>query len=396
MRTVSRTARAIASCSPPFTSTSAPGRFASSTGKVTRPDVREHMLAGLRSPDPALQLVGHRLALEAPPGDPEVTATAFHLLEGLPMTASSEVPGRIAACLRAERLLVLLLERQDGGPDVRKGIAGFRHRVARHDPWLAECAAKALAGLGRTATDAPPIRHRSGAFSHEPPCTIPRSPSADDPRPAMTSPADILRTHSDLAVALALPLGLSIALGLVGLVLRAAGASLRPVLLIAILTAPLCGAFLVAGLVRARVPSAPITPGRGLVVADGRFAQPELAFGIGVDASQARDARPVFPGLLDAAEAAQLAIPDTGESVLVAQFSTTDAAKAAAGQYWTLFRAQDTSGSAAAGWRGRRGPQGDRFEMRLTGRILRVWTAPDAATCAARRAALESMPGGLD
>ena len=32
-----------------------------------RPDVREHMIAGLRSPDPALQLVGHRLALEAPP-----------------------------------------------------------------------------------------------------------------------------------------------------------------------------------------------------------------------------------------------------------------------------------------------------------------------------------------
>lgn len=203
----------------------------------------------------------------------------------------------------------------------------------------------------------------------------------------MHSLTAILRANPGLTVAVAMCLAFPAVLTILALMMRASGASLRPIVFLASLMMPLAALFLVAALVNARTPGAEPASTFSLAVKDGQFVDRARLFGADLPAGQIRDARSVFPEFFAQAEHAELGIVGTGESVLVAQFPTADAAKRAAEFLWKWFRVTNTSGDEERGWRGRRGLNEDYFEMLRTGRHLFLWTALTKEACAARRAA---------
>jgi hypothetical protein len=208
----------------------------------------------------------------------------------------------------------------------------------------------------------------------------------------MNSFTSIFRANPGLVVAVALCLAVPLVLTLVGLILRSAGASLRPVVFFAVLMMPLALLFLVAQLVRARQPGTVPESTTSLPVGDGELADRARLFGADIPADRYRDAKAVFPEFFAEAERAELGIVGTGESTLVARFPTAEAARRAADFLWQSFRATDTSGDAERGWRGKRGQNGDYVELFRTGRHLLMWTALTKEACAARRAASGAIP----
>lgn len=203
----------------------------------------------------------------------------------------------------------------------------------------------------------------------------------------MNSLSAILRANPGLVVATGMCLGFPLVLALIALVLRASRASLRPVLFLAGLMMPLALLFLVAGLVNARAPGAAREGSFTLAVADGQFVDRARLFGADVSAGQVRDAKSVFPEFFAEAEHAELGLVGTGETTLVAQFPTAEAAKRAASSLWRFFDVTNTRGDEHRGWRGKRSRNGDYCEMLRTGRHLFLWTALTEEACAARRAA---------
>ncbi len=199
------------------------------------------------------------------------------------------------------------------------------------------------------------------------------------------SAAEILRGNPGLVVALALALGPAAVLGIFALMLRHAGASLRPVVFIAGLMAPIIVVFIVGQLVMARVPQVAPAGAGGLVVEDGRFADRETIFGVDVPPAMLRDARGALPGILDDAEAAEAGVTMSGETVLVAQFPDAEQARRAAAAYHQGFGLRNTRGSESEGWKATR-MQGDFIEMLLAGRNLFVWSGLTPEAAASRRA----------
>lgn len=203
--------------------------------------------------------------------------------------------------------------------------------------------------------------------------------------PAADSIFTILQANDGLIVALALGIAIPLVLALVGLIMRGAGVSLRPIVYMAVLMLPVVLTFIVGQLVLARLPSPPV-PMASLALQDGKFADREMLFGSGIAPQMIRDAKSGLPGILDQAEVAEVGMTMTGESALVAQFADADGAKRAAAAYHRGFRLRDTSGDEEHGWRGTR-MQGDFVEMLRTGRHLFAWTGITKEAAAARRAA---------
>jgi hypothetical protein len=196
----------------------------------------------------------------------------------------------------------------------------------------------------------------------------------------------IFHANEGLVVAAALLLGITGVLAIVTAMMKGGRVSLRPIVFMAGLMAPLILSFVLVQLIRARQPGESTSPPTaGWVVRDGMFAnRPEL-FGADLAPDSVRDAQAVFPQVLSAAEHAELALVGTGESVLAAQFPTAALAEQAAAGYWAMFTFTDTSGDEARGWRARRSPTGDYVEMLRAGRHLYVWTALSREACTARR-----------
>lgn len=203
----------------------------------------------------------------------------------------------------------------------------------------------------------------------------------------MSSSTAIFRANPGLIVAIALCLAILLVLALVGVIMRAGGASLRAIVFLAVLMLPLVFVFLIGSLVRARVPSTrpEVTP--GLEVRDGHFADREKLFGAALPADQMRDAKAIFPEFFAEAELAELGIVGTGETVLIAQFPTTEAAKRAAAFLWKTFQMYNTSGDEERGWRGKRRQNSDYIELLRTGRQLFFWTGLTKEAASAHRAA---------
>ena len=202
-----------------------------------------------------------------------------------------------------------------------------------------------------------------------------------------TDPASFLsavRSNESLMVALALAIGPALVLTLIGFILRRAGASLKPVVLIAGLMLPIVLTFALGQLVLARAP-APAQASVGLAIRDGQFADRAKLFGAGVPAELIRDAKSGLPGILDAAEVAEAGITPAGETVLIAQFTTDEQARQAGAAYHRGFQLRNTSGDEEGGWRATR-MQGDFIEMLRTGRHLFVWSGLTKEAAAARRA----------
>ncbi len=196
----------------------------------------------------------------------------------------------------------------------------------------------------------------------------------------------LFRSNPGLSVAVAMCLGFPLVLALVGFVMRASGASLRPIVFMAVLLFPLAAFFLIAALTNARKPVESQKAGFGLAITNGQFVDRAKLFGADIPVEQFRDAKSVFPEFFAEAEHAELGIVGTGETTLVAQFPTADAAKRTAEFLWKWFRATNTSGDEEHGWRGKRELNGDYFEMLRSGRQLFLWTALTSQACAARRA----------
>lgn len=213
---------------------------------------------------------------------------------------------------------------------------------------------------------------------------------------SMNSITSLFRANPDLTAAVAMCLAFPFVLTLLGLIMRASGASLRPILFMAGLMLPLAVAFLVAALVNARAPGVSQESSFTLAVNDGQFVDREKLFGADLPADQIRDAKSVFPEFFAEAEHAELAIVGTGETTLVAQFPTADAAKRASSFLWQWFRVTNTSGDEERGWRGKRGLNEDYFEMLRSGRQLFLWTGLTKEACAARRAAAGTITSSPD
>jgi hypothetical protein len=196
---------------------------------------------------------------------------------------------------------------------------------------------------------------------------------------------NILQANPGLVAALFLCLGPLLVLSLIAIMMRAAGASLRPLVFIAGLFLPVVIPFGIGQLVLARVP-APVQPAAGLAVRDGRFVDREKLFGSGIPAEFIREAKSGLPGILDEAEVAEAGMTMSGETVLIAQFPGDAETKRAAGAYHRGFQLRNSSGDEENGWRATR-MQGDYIEMLRTPRQLFVWSGLTKEAAAARRAA---------
>jgi len=196
---------------------------------------------------------------------------------------------------------------------------------------------------------------------------------------------NVFHSNAGLIVALALCIAPPLVLALVGLIMHSAGVSLRPLVFIAVLFLPVVIPFIIGQLVTARAP-APAVPTLALSVRDGRFVDREKLFGSGIAPELIRDAKSGLPGILDEAEAAEVGMTPSGESVLVAQFPDEEATKRASASYWRGFQLRNTSGDEHSGWSATR-MQGDHIELLRTGRQLFVWTGLTQEAAAARRAA---------
>ncbi len=199
--------------------------------------------------------------------------------------------------------------------------------------------------------------------------------------------SSVLQANNGLIVALALSAGGLFVLTLLGLILRAAGASLRPIVFIASLFVPIALVFLVGQLVLARAPSTTVVTPAALAIENGQFKDRATLFGADLPATFIRDAKSGLPGILDEAEIAEAGVTLTGETVLIAQFSSAEEASRAAASYHRGFQLHDTSGDETNGWRATRGLQGDYIEMLLSGRNLFVWSGLTREAAATRRAA---------
>ena len=111
----------------------------------------------------------------------------------------------------------------------------------------------------------------------------------------MNSLTAIFRANPGLTVAVAMCVAFPAVLTLVGLIMRASGASLRPIVFLASLLLPLAALFLVAALVNARTPGAEPESTFALGVKEGQFADRAKLFGADLPAAQIRDAKSVFP-----------------------------------------------------------------------------------------------------
>jgi hypothetical protein len=133
------------------------------------------------------------------------------------------------------------------------------------------------------------------------------------------------------------------------------------------------------------VPTAPTASGWEAAWAhdQGRFLYPEQLFGPRAEAPLIRDARAIFPDFLSAAQAAQMAMFPSGNTLLAARFADLDAATAALRGYLVQFDVTMAGGDLAQGLVLPRGTVGDMARIRLTGPLLMVWTAPDAGGLAA-------------
>lgn len=209
----------------------------------------------------------------------------------------------------------------------------------------------------------------------------------------MSSFSGIMRANPGLIVGLALCVGIPLVLALVALIMRGAGASLRPIVFLAVLMLPIAWIFLIGNLVRAREPGAEADSTVSLTVRDGHFVEREKIFGADLPVAQMRDAKGVFPEFFGEAEVAELGIVGTGETVVAAQFPTAEAAKRASAFLWQAFQITNTSGDEERGWRGYRRRNSDYIELLRTGRHIFFWTAPTKQAAAARRAASFAAPG---
>lgn len=203
----------------------------------------------------------------------------------------------------------------------------------------------------------------------------------------MNSLTSIFRANPGLLVAVVLCIAIPLVLALIALIVRGAGASLRPMLFLAVLMLPMALTFLVAELVRARRSGETPETTINLPVRDGQFSERAKLFGADMPADQFRDAKAVFPEFFAEAEHAELGIVGTGETTLVAQFPTVEAAKRAASFLWQSLCIAGSSGDEEGGWRGKRGTNGDYVELLRAGRHLFLWTALTKEACAARRSA---------
>ena len=218
----------------------------------------------------------------------------------------------------------------------------------------------------------------------------------------MSSPTAIFLANPGLMVAVILCLAIPLVLTLVASIMRGAGASLRPIVFLAILMLPVALTLLIGSLVTARTVEAQPESTLSLPVRDGHFADRQKLFGADLRDDEMRDAKAIFPEFFAEAEVAELGLVGTGETALVAQFPMAESAKRAAASLWRTFQMTNTSGDEERGWRGKRRQNSDYIEMLRTGRHLFFWTGLTKEAASAHRAAStlpiaasESRPASL-
>lgn len=162
--------------------------------------------------------------------------------------------------------------------------------------------------------------------------------------------------------------------------LRAAGMPLKPIAFVAVFFALVIGPLFAGQLANFLWPKPkPVLEAAAFAEREA-FEHPELIFGADVDASELREAKPIFPEMLATAEVAQLLLRGTGEMTLAARFASPADAKESSAQFWTAFSLTGTSGSEERGWWGTRQPAGDTVHLKRMGPALALWIGPDKAS----------------
>lgn len=158
--------------------------------------------------------------------------------------------------------------------------------------------------------------------------------------------------------------------------LRAAGLPLKPIAYVAVFFAIVMVPQFVGHLAMALWPRPKAVFDAELFGGREAFEHPERIFGVGANADELRDARPIFPEMLSKAEVAQLRMRETGEMMLAARFASTADANDSSARFWTAFALSGTSGSAERGWWGTRKSVGDIVHIRRVGPVLALWIGP--------------------
>ena len=187
-----------------------------------------------------------------------------------------------------------------------------------------------------------------------------------------------LQANPGIMAMLALGIAQALVLTVIGFVMRASGASLRPIAFMATLMLSLTLLLFIGQLVRARAAVVPFA------LNNGQFTDIAKLFGKGVPF--VLDANKMLPGFFDGAEIAGAGISSTGQTVFIAQFASNDEVTQAGAAFNRSFQLHDTTGDEEHGWSSKRS-QGDYSEMLKVGRQLFIWTGPTRESAAAARAA---------
>ncbi|MBX7258713.1 MAG: hypothetical protein K1Y02_20295 [Candidatus Hydrogenedentes bacterium] len=176
--------------------------------------------------------------------------------------------------------------------------------------------------------------------------------------------------------------------GLISWMMKRSGQSLRPIVFFLVFMGIVGGPQLVYHLTHLKVPDLPSSsavtpppsnndPATLPVIENDTFADLKQVFGDDVDPDLIRDAKEVFPGVLDRASVAQLAFKASGETVLAAVFPDEENATQAAHNYLQFFQLSETGGDEHTGWIAQRPSAQDYVRVIAAGRMLMAWTGAD-------------------
>ncbi|MBL8265498.1 hypothetical protein [Steroidobacter sp.] len=204
-----------------------------------------------------------------------------------------------------------------------------------------------------------------------------------------------VQNNLGLVIVGAIMLVATLVLTAIGLLMRNAGLSLRPVVFIGVFFGIICVPQLLGHAALALWPKAKPALDETAIAGVGGFDRPELIFGPDVERARLQDARPIFLAALGGAEVAQLLIRYSGETIVAARFGDEEAARVGGAALWTMFAPRGTSGDGTTTF-GTRTPIGDKIALQRVGRAVFMWTGPDRASIEQRMQAAHVLTTPAD
>ena len=198
---------------------------------------------------------------------------------------------------------------------------------------------------------------------------------------------NLLHAFSEYPVVIGIAVFLAISMllaALLGVLMRRAGASLKPLIFFFGFLAIIAGPQIVVHLLDAFVPARQVEQQQpGALTSRTTMETPtalqpvtwDIVFGPNADPSLITDAKPGLDQILSGALEAKISFNAAGESALAARFESAPAAAAALNRYGLFFQFAQVTGSDAGGWTARRfNGQGEWNHVVAAGNELYAWS----------------------